>query len=949
MSVDSNATTEPDVSLVSDTVANDTDENVLVAEQQFRLLHKNALTGTVMVVPTVLIFLIVLWTVTPTIPLIAWCTFMGAVLLYRAIVGYRFLQKRDSAAEPLLFALAMYGCTWGVAGVVFFLSNSIPHQTFLTVMLVGSALGAFWSLHVSKSAVRIIVVPMLVPLAGRFFVEASAFGIALGTLVLFVAFALVAISGRAERSAVRPLRLGVQTASLREELSRTMAFLQTVLANINEALCAFDNDWRLSLHNEQLAHLLRLPPHLCRVGTPIEEIIRHLAEAGEFGEEDAEYSVDQLAALIQTSERQYYEHTRPDGTVIDIRYNPLPAGGLVATFVDATERKKVETALRESEAHSRNLVEGSIAGIVIHRDFKPLFVNQAWAAMHGYTPDEIYAMGTTEKCIATRELERLQAYKNARMRGEEVPLRYEYEGVRKDGSPVWLTVLVRVIDWEGEPAIQTTLVDITDLKQTEQLLRKSEESKAAVFAAAQESILLLDPDGTILEANETAARRFGKTLDEFIDRCVFDFMPPDVAAGRRAAARQLVESREPMTVEDRRDGRWFETSAYPILDSQGSVAQVALIARDITSRKAAEAALLESEARFKDYADTAADWFWEMGPDLRFTYMSERVEAVTGMPPGSFIGKTRQEIAETSATGDKWQRHLRDLRERKPFREFTYSRTTANGHPQYFSVSGKPLFDDNGVFVGYRGSARHVTAQVEAESQRSEFVSTVSHELRTPLTSIHGSLGLIKGGAAGKLPGKLKPMLDMAYNNSDRLVRLINDILDIEKFEAGEMKFRLRPTEVMPLVEQAVEASKGFADEREVKIIVGSALPGVKIQGDEDRLMQVLANLLSNAVKFSQRGDDVEIWVTRQEGSLRVGVSDNGPGIPQQFRDRIFEKYSQADGSISRQAGGTGLGLSISKAIVEKHGGDIGIDTETAKGTTFFFTLPELCEHEVDQ
>ena len=234
-----------------------------------------------------------------------------------------------------------------------------------------------------------------------------------------------------------------------------------------------------------------------------------------------------------------------------------------------------------------------------------------------------------------------------------------------------------------------------------------------------------------------------------------------------------------------------------------------------------------------------------------------------------------------------------------------------------------------------------VTERLEVERMKNDFVSTVSHELRTPLTSIMGSLGLIKGGAVGTLPDRLKSMLDIAYSNSDRLVRLINDILDVQKIEAGKMEYRMAPLEIMTLVNRAVSASDGLARERGIEIKVIESTPEAIIRGDDDRLMQVMTNLLSNAVKFSSRGDSVEIGVSRQNGSLEIKICDQGPGIPDQFRDKIFEKFSRMNSSDGQQVGGTGLGLSISKSIVEQHGGDIGIEPDTGKGATFFFRLPE--------
>ncbi len=246
----------------------------------------------------------------------------------------------------------------------------------------------------------------------------------------------------------------------------------------------------------------------------------------------------------------------------------------------------------------------------------------------------------------------------------------------------------------------------------------------------------------------------------------------------------------------------------------------------------------------------------------------------------------------------------------------------------------------------FTGIVRDITDRKQAETMKTEFISTVSHELRTPLTSIKGSLGLIKSGAIGELPDKLKSMLEIAYNNSDRLVRLINDILDIEKIAAGKMDFQMVPMELGSLLEQAIDANKGYGGEHGVSFVLSSDLPEAKVDGDHDRLMQVLANLMSNAAKFSPKGDTVTISLSRHDTGYRVAVADCGPGIQENFRDKIFGRFHQADSSDTRSKGGTGLGLNITKAIVEQHGGTIGFETEVGKGTTFFFDLPELQERQ---
>lgn len=244
----------------------------------------------------------------------------------------------------------------------------------------------------------------------------------------------------------------------------------------------------------------------------------------------------------------------------------------------------------------------------------------------------------------------------------------------------------------------------------------------------------------------------------------------------------------------------------------------------------------------------------------------------------------------------------------------------------------------------YTTSVRDITDRKQAEKMKADFVSTVSHELRTPLTSIKGALGLIKSNAAGDLPDKLKSMFDIAYSNSDRLVRLINDILDVEKISAGQMECQMETIDLTALLEQALEANEGYGNENDVTFTLKLSGGDSKVRGDSGRLMQVMANLLSNAAKFSPRGDCVEISLTSSDQWLRVSVSDNGPGIPEEFHEKIFERFSQADSSDTRQKGGTGLGLNITKSIVEIHGGTIDFETEPGKGTTFFFNLPTLSD-----
>jgi PAS domain S-box-containing protein len=240
----------------------------------------------------------------------------------------------------------------------------------------------------------------------------------------------------------------------------------------------------------------------------------------------------------------------------------------------------------------------------------------------------------------------------------------------------------------------------------------------------------------------------------------------------------------------------------------------------------------------------------------------------------------------------------------------------------------------------YTGILTDLTELKKVERLKSDFVSTVSHELRTPLTSIKGALGLLRSAALGELAGQARMMVDIAYNNRDRLVRLINDILDIEKIEAGKLSFEFQLTGLAPFLARAIEANRGFADDFGVRLELADVDSDLEVETDPDRLMQVMTNLLSNAAKFSPEGGVVTLEACRAGDVARISVTDRGGGIPQAFQETIFGRFSQADTSDTKDKGGTGLGLAITKAIVEAHGGTIGFRTAEGAGTTFHIELP---------
>ncbi|OBX18630.1 hypothetical protein A9995_11795 [Erythrobacter sp. QSSC1-22B] len=244
----------------------------------------------------------------------------------------------------------------------------------------------------------------------------------------------------------------------------------------------------------------------------------------------------------------------------------------------------------------------------------------------------------------------------------------------------------------------------------------------------------------------------------------------------------------------------------------------------------------------------------------------------------------------------------------------------------------------------YIAAIRDISEYKRAEAMKNEFVSTVSHELRTPLTSIGGSLGLLAGGAVGELNEKAARLVDIAHKNCERLVRLINDILDIEKISSGKMHFAQDEVDLAGLIQRTVVANGSFAAAQGVSLVTPDTDRRVEVLGDPDRLEQVLTNLVSNAIKHSPRGAKVDVVLQQSGSSARIEVRDRGDGVPQEFRQRIFGKFAMADGSDNRMRGGTGLGLSIAREIAQHHGGNVSYDDREGGGTVFWIELPAISE-----
>jgi signal transduction histidine kinase len=216
--------------------------------------------------------------------------------------------------------------------------------------------------------------------------------------------------------------------------------------------------------------------------------------------------------------------------------------------------------------------------------------------------------------------------------------------------------------------------------------------------------------------------------------------------------------------------------------------------------------------------------------------------------------------------------------------------------------------------------------------------------LRTPLTSIYGALGLLKIKAAGRLDAKSNQLLELAHNSCQRLTVLVNDILDLEKIAAGKVEYRFEIIDICELVSSIVTQNASLAESRSITLETHFEIGDVAVRLDTGRFHQALINLLSNALRYSPQNDVV---TKRGSGQVRISVADNGPGIPESFQDKVFDRFAQADSSLTRQEGSSGLGLNITQTLIQAFGGEVSFETEEGRGTVFHFDLP-ICTLEQD-
>ncbi len=597
----------------------------------------------------------------------------------------------------------------------------------------------------------------------------------------------------------------------------------------------------------------------------------------------------------------------------------------------------------------------AIGMVVLGIDSRRLRVNRALCEMLGYSQAELLAPNAPEVTHPDEVAEDM-LQRNRALAGEIDTYQREKRFLHKSGKLVWVALTSSLVrDKQGQPLhFVSQLQDITERKHAEQLSRASDERFRALvelstdwFWEQDENFRFVRVTGELNEKNPTADRSsIGKLRSEL----PYVNMDESVWAAHEAQ----LERREPFRDFEvtRLDGkgrvRHLSISGVPIFDASGRFTGYRGTGRDNTEIRSASDRVRASEQQLREITDTVPALIAYVDADQRCRFNNRAYQEAFGLSSEQILGKSMRELMEP-AFYEKLRPKVEEVLSGYPV-EYERKQRSITGEVRDYVVKYFPRYgegENEGKVIGFYSLATDITELKRIDRLKSEFVSTVSHELRTPLTSIRGSLGLVSGGIAGKLPDAAVKLVDIAKNNCERLIRLINDILDIEKIESGKMQLELQPMALLPLLTQAIAANEGFGLANHVSLALHCDDPGLRVKVEADRLTQVVTNLLSNALKFSPSGSTVEVHVARAGIGVRVEVRDHGPGIPEEFRKRIFQKFSQADSSDTRQKGGTGLGLNISRAIVERMGGNIGFESRLGEGTTFFFELP-LCSGPAD-
>ncbi len=488
--------------------------------------------------------------------------------------------------------------------------------------------------------------------------------------------------------------------------------------------------------------------------------------------------------------------------------------------------------------------------------------------------------------------------------------------------------------------------EIQDRIAIEAELRENEQRLAGILATADEAIISIDEQQLIQMFNQGAERTFGYLAQEVIGQPLALLIPEIYQSQHQQYVNSFSGDRNTsQRMVGPQGGVWGRRKNGEVFPAEASISRLktrdgllfTAILKDITERRQAEQALRRSQNLLQQIIDNSPSLISVMDLEHRHLLVNHSYAEFLALTKDQLIGQSIYDVWPPEIAAVIIANHQKTLTLNTPIQ---VEEILLRGDGSHTYLSGIfPLQSEEGNPYAICGISTDITSRKLVEQLKDEFVSVVSHELRTPLTSIHGSLKLLATGQLGDMTQEGQEVLDIAADNTERLIRLVGDVLDLERIESGRYRLQKTHCEAASLLSQAVDIMRPMADRHGITLEI-QASP-VRVWAAPDPILQTLTNLLSNAIKFSPDQTTVWMQVRKQEAHILFTVQDQGRGIPPDRLESIFERFQQVDASDSRLRGGTGLGLAICRSIVEQHGGRIWVESVQGQGSTFYFTIPD--------
>ena len=775
-----------------------------------------------------------------------------------------------------------------------------------------------------------------------------------------------------------------EAAAAHRDSARTREVMAVMLDNMSHGVAMFDRDLKLAARNRQFEEMFELPDGFFASAPNYSDLIRYMARRGEFGAIDIE---KHIARVHENVDSKYdIERTRPDGTVVEIRHNPIPGGGFVSIYSDITDRKRSERQIQENEQRMRSILEGSPIGAAISvEDGRLLFCNSEFARQNGISRDNLGSVDLISLFIDPSERGRLFALARDKGRVRDIQVARR----RTDGRPWWSLYSMDPIEYEGEQALLTWHYDITELKEREDALAAAQAEVERTRAVMQ----------TVLDNMTDGVALYDRNLNWLFSNnqhaTMMHYPPGFVRPGIniRDIVRLQVERGEYGRIEDiagkvdelitrlaASEGTRYERRAQSGKFVEFNFKRLAGgellgLYRDITELKVREQALASAKeaaeeartdvARTREIMQTVLDnmtdgvmLFDQELPsrDRVLRFINKRILEIhrytaEDVRPGmlaSDIVRFLVKRGDFGPTGDV-ERFVREHIDRVlSANGCHYERRTPNG--RYIEFDFTPIANGNVISVQRditelkerADAAERERAEAQAANQaKSTFLATMSHEIRTPMNGVLGMMDVLERQGLNQ---NQRHSVETMRESAQALLRIIDDVLDFSKIEAGRLELEATAFSLSGLIDGVISTfhSQATAKQLALEADIFSGSDDVLV-GDPTRVRQILFNLLGNALKFTERGS-VRVHASTSPlggGRTRVmlAVLDTGIGLDDEQQARLFRPFAQADSSTTRRFGGTGLGLSIVRRLAELMEGGVAVDSRPGVGSEFTVTL----------